>query len=125
MFLVYFHSQVSSTGLLFLNAQCWKLLNENKPKTFGLFRKVVYFWFIFEINQISFKNFGHVLLFAGFFLPAPGGAGAAPWRGIRKSCQNMIDARRIYFAQRELFTTEIVRGRDREIERYRQRHENK
>ena len=27
--------------------QCWKLLNENKPKTLGLFRKVVYFRFIF------------------------------------------------------------------------------
>ena len=45
--------------LLFLNAQCWKLLNENKPKTLGLFRKVGYFWFIFEINQIWFKSFGH------------------------------------------------------------------
>ena len=54
--------------------QCWKLLNENKPKTLGLFRKVVYFlvyiwfmfglflaysWVFFEINQISFKRFGH------------------------------------------------------------------
>ena len=53
MFLVYFHSKVSSTGLLFLNSQYWKLLNENKPETLGLFRKVVYFglfvvyfWFI-------------------------------------------------------------------------------
>ena len=34
-------------------------MNENKPKTLGLFRKVVYFWFIFEINKISFKSFGH------------------------------------------------------------------
>ena len=38
---------------------CWKLLNENKPKTLGLLRKVVYFWFIFEIDHISFKSFQH------------------------------------------------------------------
>ena len=52
--------------------QCPKLLNENKPKTLGLFRKVGYFWFIFAINQISFKSFQHRgYIFEPVLFPSP------------------------------------------------------
>ena len=37
---------------------------------FGIF--LVYFWFIFEINQISFKSFGHRGIYCAFrFFPPP------------------------------------------------------
>ena len=55
-----------------VEAPCWKLLNENKPKTLGLFRKVayflVYFWFIFGLFSKKTKFHLKVSGFQGFYI---------------------------------------------------------